>query len=272
MLIVSFIGRMASGKTTNALRLLCKAKPLGISTAFISFADPLKSFVRKELGLTKDGIVAGHPLIMSSITTPTTGTCANINNVVRGFLVNYAQSINDPELIHTTEDIIGNPDIMGKFHDAILNCYSIVMGEYDEKAYLKNVRIVLQTMGSEIGRNFKDTIWVDLAVRRIDQLRESGIDLVVLDDLRFKNEFMTLAEYNRKHEDVEQYTCILKATDALVAERLKVPIEYIRQASNHDSEDFNWIEDDDIKSFNAIEEVAATCGISEEQIIRKYFM
>jgi hypothetical protein len=45
-----------------------------------------------------------------------------------------------------------------------------------------------ETIGNDWGRGIDETLWVDLATRKIDRLLEEGMN-VVIDDLRYPNEF-----------------------------------------------------------------------------------
>jgi predicted kinase len=52
----------------------------------------------------------------------------------------------------------------------------------------KSPRQMLQSLGTEWGRSMvKDSVWIDLATRRIEQLQASGRSVVVT-DVRFENE------------------------------------------------------------------------------------
>jgi hypothetical protein len=57
-------------------------------------------------------------------------------------------------------------------------------------------RRALQTLGTEWGRQMiADDLWVRLALRRLDELRESGSPGAVVTDVRFDNEASALREW-----------------------------------------------------------------------------
>jgi hypothetical protein len=59
----------------------------------------------------------------------------------------------------------------------------------------KTLREALQTLGTEWGRGMiGDTIWLNAMSRRIDEKREKGSVGVVIDDLRFANEYRLLRD------------------------------------------------------------------------------
>lgn len=57
----------------------------------------------------------------------------------------------------------------------------------------KTLRYALQRLGTEYGRGMLgDTIWTDALARRVAELRDAGAVGVVIDDLRFANEYALL--------------------------------------------------------------------------------
>ena len=56
-------------------------------------------------------------------------------------------------------------------------------------------RMIMQTLGTEWGRQtIHEEIWVETLIERVDALLAGG-DSVVIDDMRFPNEYEALAEY-----------------------------------------------------------------------------
>jgi len=50
-------------------------------------------------------------------------------------------------------------------------------------------RALLQNLGTEVGRGYKETIWLDVMDFKIEKAQKRGVNLFVINDLRFKNEF-----------------------------------------------------------------------------------
>lgn len=58
----------------------------------------------------------------------------------------------------------------------------------------KTPRELMQTLGTRWGREMvSDSIWVDLALNRVHSILERGDGRVVIDDMRFPNEYLALA-------------------------------------------------------------------------------
>jgi len=57
----------------------------------------------------------------------------------------------------------------------------------------KSARKVMQLFGTEFARSMiSDTIWIDKLVENIGLLRESGVEKIVVDDIRFDNEAIAI--------------------------------------------------------------------------------
>lgn len=89
------------------------------------------------------------------------------------------------------EDPSGDGSVIGKFlpyrdlHDR--------HGYVDAKKF-EEVRRLLQELGTGVGRNMIDTnVWVDMAVRKFDALRDAGFDVIVT-GMRYPNELEAVRE------------------------------------------------------------------------------
>jgi len=234
--IITLTGRMASGKTTRAVRLLAKAKPLGITTAFVGFADPLKTFVRKAFGIAKSGKVHGFDTGRLCYTFILT----EVENYLRASYLEIQDEITlNDELNSIIESIIYNSTAMESFVKTI----HLAHISTHKDLYNKAVRTILQTVGSEFGRKLHPDFWVYKNIYKLADLRKSGVDLVIIDDLRFENEHIGLKRYTSEMVVIggSLTSLFLEASDEIVAERLKVSVDYVREASQHDSEDLSWV-------------------------------
>lgn len=68
-----------------------------------------------------------------------------------------------------------------------------VLQQAERDGYL-TPRKVLQTVGTEWGRDFSHNIWIDLGIRRAKEKLENGAKVVVITDCRFLNEAKVLHE------------------------------------------------------------------------------
>lgn len=68
------------------------------------------------------------------------------------------------------------------------NRMEVVPGAFFEEQPL-TYRKLLQNLGTEVGRGYKETIWLDVMDYKIEMAEKSGIDLFIVTDVRFRNEF-----------------------------------------------------------------------------------
>lgn len=70
---------------------------------------------------------------------------------------------------------------------------------YEELGYVESklngeVRRLLQALGTEVGRNMiGENVWIDIAVRRFEALRDQGYDVIVT-GMRFPNELDAITD------------------------------------------------------------------------------
>lgn len=126
-------------------------------------------------------------------------TVANVLTMDRGFAcISFAAPIKRMTAMFLSE--------CGLDYDTI---HSATHGELKEDAILDDfpgitTRYLMQTLGTEWGRDrIGEHIWTTLAHNRIDKLRKQGIDVVV-DDLRFHNEYAMLAAMGAKFIKIER--------------------------------------------------------------------
>lgn len=99
-------------------------------------------------------------------------------------------------------------DIIYKIHDFSLN----VLGEHGIKRDIVKDGTLLQLLGTEWGRNsINENVW-PLALRnRIIKLQEKGVDVVIIGDCRFENEFFFFPDALRirltASEEVRKLRC-----------------------------------------------------------------
>lgn len=69
----------------------------------------------------------------------------------------------------------------------------------------KTLRYALQRLGTEFGRGMiGDTVWLEALTRRVGELRKDGAAGVVIDDLRFANEYRLLRDMGAKVIRIER--------------------------------------------------------------------
>lgn len=55
-------------------------------------------------------------------------------------------------------------------------------------------RKLLQNLGTEVGRGYKETVWLDVMDYKMEKAENDGIGLFIVTDVRFRNEFDHLKE------------------------------------------------------------------------------
>jgi len=71
------------------------------------------------------------------------------------------------------------------------NRMEVVPGAFFEDQPL-TYRKLLQNLGTEVGRGYKETIWLDVMDYKIEKAENNGIDLFIVKDCRFINEIFHL--------------------------------------------------------------------------------
>lgn len=71
------------------------------------------------------------------------------------------------------------------------NRMELVPGAFFEGQPL-TYRKLLQHLGTEVGREYKKTIWLDVMDYKIEKAEKDGVDLFIIKDCRFVNEFLHL--------------------------------------------------------------------------------
>ena len=74
----------------------------------------------------------------------------------------------------------------------------------------RTLRHALQTLGTEWGRGMiGDTIWLEAMVRQIEERRDAGSAGVVIDDLRFLNEYRLLRDMGARIVHIGRPGCMI---------------------------------------------------------------
>lgn len=71
------------------------------------------------------------------------------------------------------------------------NRMQVVPGAFLEGQPL-TYRKLLQHLGTEVGRGYKETVWLDVMDYKMEKAEKDGIDLFIIKDCRFVNEFLHL--------------------------------------------------------------------------------
>lgn len=179
MNVIAFTGKKRSGKD-SAASMLVKHNPEYIP---VSFAHPLKQMCQKYwggAGITED---QREELRLFRI---------DFRNVVKGM------------------KSLGFPDTMSyDFTERVIDVFIDHAVSIDER-YMElscTYRQILQLVGTDVCRHFKDDIWIEKAKESIDKTLALGKS-VVITDLRFENEAHMLSEdYNAFIVEIRRDMC-----------------------------------------------------------------
>lgn len=212
------VGKIASGKTFLASRMIEKNKNNGISSAVFSLSDPFKKIAKNTFGLTKTGRVGVFQKLSE-------------HNFIESFFQNFMAGIEYYNFSYPfTEDDVFN--IFKKNSEKLYGYYQNSK-KFDSLIY----RQILQFLGSGIGRELYPNLWIDVLNNKIDVV-ENFVDEVYIDDVRFFNEYMAFKTRNQhmsaKARNLKIYICLSTKHDRCM--RRNISMEQMKMEENHPSE------------------------------------
>ena len=165
MNVIAFTGKKRSGKD-SAASILIRHNPDYLP---VSFAAPLKSLCEKYWGGA--------------------GITEEEREDVRVFRLQFR------DLVKGMRSVGFHDNLSFKFTERVIEVFSDYIVSVDER-FIQiscSYRKILQLVGTDICRHFKDDIWIDFARDKIDQTLALGKSAVIT-DLRFENEAHMLSE------------------------------------------------------------------------------
>lgn len=129
--------------------------------------------------------------------------CKQLSKFVRVKQVSFAEPLKRGLVAMFGDVGVTNTHVFGPSHWRALQ---IADWCFDRTSDPITVRHALQTLGTEWARNcLYQNVWVDLAIVRSQQLLDSGeADVVVITDVRFRNELSALAAVNAELWHIER--------------------------------------------------------------------
>lgn len=231
--VIAFIGRIGSGKTYQMLKRMEREKSNGNSVAIVSFADPFKQFMKKEIGIRKTGFE-------DEISFPDRYYNPSKNP-------NYKYQLYDG--LHTflmdsvfyIKDRMDDWDVFRRFDEKFdfiweqhgQTLISLIDGCYnDSDNYSIYFRKIMQMIGTDFGRAMYPKIWANYLEERIARICSIGaIHTLFVDDVRFWNEHSCVSSL--------PYTVTIMGvitSDEVRAKRRNMTIEQVLDADKHSSE------------------------------------
>lgn len=222
--LIGFTGKLGSGKDYCAMKMIEDLKGDGNTILMISFADPIKHILSK-FGFFKSGRKQIKPVdeqleyfdLKSEI-------CDGLTQVTN--FLDYKSPVSDTIRYR----FLKNYEKHGTdFYNEYLNAYHNIN-------YPLAFRKLGQVLGTELARHVADTIWVDYALKQIDNAFNNKVaNIVSITDVRFVNEYEELLSYSTyKNVNFDCYGIV--ASDETRAMRRKLTMEELLSQDQHGSE------------------------------------
>lgn len=224
--VIILSGKMHSGKDTFADKLKLELKSRGDSVYKVAYADSTKSDVVRIIKLVLHGKDVEEIM--------------NVMDIGFDYGYQMTQIFN-----YINQDLSENEELKSEF-------YSLKNKELQPKLkLLKHYRLIMQTYGTEIRRNFDDKYWINKVLEKIHRISDynikKNVDIIVPDG-RFKNEIKLGEDLNVLRYRV--LTVRLEAPEAVIKSRIKNDPndqeEISKETFSHSSE----TELDDFKNFD----------------------
>lgn len=179
--IVLIVGQAGSGKDTVANIL---AKEYG--GARIALADPIKDLARSLFGFTDEQLWGPSELRGQTMPVPKDLTRWSLDRIYSS-----KRPIWHADYVKWLDNL---PDRCGPSHKRRAHFKTWVETHIQGREVV-SARHVLQTLGTEFGRNLYRDVWVDVALDRAQKMLSDTLNknnLVIISDGRFRNEVLAV--------------------------------------------------------------------------------
>jgi hypothetical protein len=232
--LFAYCGKIGSGKAYCMLKNVEELKTTGNSIYLTSFADPLKQILRNSFGITKEGVVPCKvaPDQLSDIYIK--GQIVDsIYQSIKLLMYFQPQGKAFEQFSKNTELQI--KEMIGHNYDKFPDFPEHVRYAANFIEFARNYRRAAQLIGTELGRFILDSIWVDLAIYRVEQSFKDGhTDYAFIDDCRFVNEYEAIVNFGKGKYKSEVIGIL--ATDETRATRRNLSLEAVKEEGMHGSE------------------------------------
>lgn len=161
--LIAFIGRIGSGKTfisKNLMDYFKEDKKFSFISK-ISLSDSLKEFIFDNFGFYKEGRIQKKEL-------------------------NFEEF---KKILRKTIKFEEEEDLKKSYEIYKMTYYSL-----DDYSYKKNFRYFIQNIGTDIFRKKDENFWIKKFIDKINNINSNRF-LILIDDLRFKNEYDIIKKY-----------------------------------------------------------------------------
>jgi hypothetical protein len=213
--IIMFAGNIGSGKAYMMNKKVQELKETGNSIYLVSFADPIKTFVKDFIGLDKNGngILNDKEEVINFY---------NFTSRLEKLFKRYrnGERFIDLEKYETQYELI------------VENIYQDKLENEKPDLRLKSIRSLLQIIGTEIGQSYNKEVWPEMACNKISYNMEYS-DYVIVDDFRFLFEYYNIIRY---FPDIKVTPYYVTADIEVRAKRRNITVEELMNQEKHISE------------------------------------
>jgi len=229
--IYGFIGEIGSGKTFLSMRKIKELKYDGKTCLVIAWADPIKEILASNFNLLKSGWAPDSDSSMEFLATVPMDDLPDIfSGAIYEYLNKFCRSAGiSKNKVYTV--------IHSQFRQNGQKISQIIQGLlFDIDNYSEFYRQLIQMVGTEFGRRVYDGIWIDVTLGKIKFAFENNIcQAVIIDDIRFFNEFDTLKNYSKEENYKLKFTGVI-APLCVRSNRTGVSMDALRKQATHGSE------------------------------------
>lgn len=213
--IIMFAGNIGSGKAYMMNKKVQELKETGNSIYLVSFADPIKTFVKDFIGLDKNGngILNDKEEVINF---------SNFESKIEKLFKSYRNG----------KRFVNLKKYQSQYETLIENIYQDKWENEKPDLRLKAIRSLLQIIGTEIGQSYNKEVWPEMSCNKIsDSMSHS--DYVIIDDFRFLFEYYSIIRY---FPDTKVTPYYVTADIEVRAKRRNITVEELMNQEKHISE------------------------------------
>lgn len=217
MILNTYTGGIGSGKTDMAFKDAERYKRMNAGpVVVISFADPLKEVLRNSLSLDK---YSPHGVLKEN---PYEDHGEPLRSCLQNLLTSYDLPLTLSSVTPASFEVVRKLSVLCHNPKTLPREYS--------KAYRK----IIQTVGSWV-KESDNLYYTNVLIASLEVLRGLGGVRVLIDDLRYVDEYMALKEY-ANHQNIEYKPKFLDVSREVRAINLEISLEELESIERHDSE------------------------------------
>jgi len=229
--IYGFIGEIGSGKTYLSMQKIKELKYDGKTCLVIAWADPIKEILAEHFGLLKSGWADDSDSGREFLATIPMEDLASVFSVsIYKYLTKFCPNV--PIFKYEIDQII-----YAQFTKYCRKISGIIQGLFeDPENYSDYYRRLIQFVGTELGREVYNDIWIEITIGKINFAFENDLcQAVIIDDIRFFNEFNALKNYSEEENYKVKFTGVI-APLCVRSNRTGVSMDALRKQATHSSE------------------------------------